>query len=78
MYPQKNNMSCHSAIDNIMAENNDYACKDNNQHMGHMPIAMAYVPMQEWGDLYDHETAICQGTAFPELNLIFCGSRGKM
>lgn len=75
---QRSNSSCHSAIDNVISERTESCCNDNNHHMMHMPIAMAYVPMQKWEDLYDHETAICQGTAFPELNLIFCGSRGKM
>ncbi len=74
----KVNSSCHSTIDNIISERVDSNCNDNNHHMQHMPVAMAYVPMQKWCDLYDHETAICQGTAFPELNLIFCGSRGKI
>lgn len=54
------------------------SCKDDNVHMRHMSLAMGYVPMQSWGELYDPETAICQGTAFPNLNLIFCGARGKM
>ena len=55
--------------------------KDNlNEYtmLNQFPLGMAYVPMQQWGELYDHETAICEGTAFPCLNLIFCGSRGKM
>lgn len=42
------------------------------------PIGMAYVPMQKWEKLYDPENALFQGTAFPSLNLIFCGVRGKM
>ncbi|MBQ9936332.1 MAG: spore coat associated protein CotJA [Lachnospiraceae bacterium] len=46
--------------------------------MRHFMPGMAYVPMQEWGDLYDLEDAHCQGTIFPELNYIFCGARGKM
>lgn len=54
------------------------SCKDNNSHMGHMPVGMAYVPIQQWGKLYDPGTALCEGTAFPDLNLIFCGSRRKM
>ncbi len=54
------------------------ACKDDNPHMRHMPIGMAYVPMQKWGEMYAPEKALCEGTAFPELNLIFCGARGKM
>ena len=45
--------------------------------MMHMPIAMAHIAMQSWNEIYDSETALCQGTIFPELNLIFCGKRGK-
>lgn len=47
---------------------------DNEEHM---PIGMAYVPMQKWNSLYKPCEAFCEGTAFPELNLIFCGVRGK-
>ncbi|MBE5953431.1 MAG: spore coat associated protein CotJA [Lachnospiraceae bacterium] len=43
-----------------------------------MTLGMGYVPMQEWGDIYDLETAHCQGTIFPDLNFVFCGARGKM
>lgn len=53
-------------------------CKDTNPHMRHFMPGMAYVPMQEWGELYDLEDAHRQGTIFPELNYIFCGARGKM
>ena len=41
------------------------------------PIAMAYVPMQRFGTLYDPMKALHSGTAFPELDLIFCGRRGR-
>ncbi len=60
------------------APESDCDCKDENKHMRHMPVGIGYVPMQQWCSLYDPETALCQGTAFPELNLIFCGSRGKL
>ena len=59
----------------------DYDCDRDNDgeflNLNKMPIAMAYVPMQEWGALYKAEQAICEGTAFPELNRIFCGVRGR-
>lgn len=42
-----------------------------------MPVGMAYVPLQAWEKLYDPDNALKQGTAFPALNLIFCGIRGK-
>ena len=40
-------------------------------------VAMAFVPMQEWEELYDEETAFKLGTAFPSLNKPFAG-RGKI
>lgn len=51
-------------------------CNDTNRHMQHMPIGIGYVPIQKWEEMYDPKTALCQGTAFPSLNLIFCGIRG--
>lgn len=35
------------------------------------PIAMAYVPMQQWKETYDIEDGFCRGTVFPELDLPF-------
>lgn len=37
------------------------------------PLAMAYVPFQQWGEIYDDEKALSQGTLFPELDLPFKG-----
>ncbi len=37
------------------------------------PIAMAYVPYQQWGDTYSHQDALCRGTIFKELDLPFAG-----
>lgn len=62
----------------MQGNSNDCGCQDSNRHMRHMPVGIGYVPMQPWGELYDPATALCQGTAFPDLNLIFCGIRGKM
>ncbi len=33
------------------------------------PVAMAYVPMQQWRELYDPDSAIHRGTIFRELDL---------
>ncbi|MDE5966145.1 MAG: spore coat associated protein CotJA [Lachnospiraceae bacterium] len=41
-----------------------------------MPLAMSYVPWQQFEELYPPCKALSEGTAFPELNLIFCGVRG--
>ena len=40
------------------------------------PIAMAYVPWQRWGTLYDPEKGLECGTIFPDLNKPFLGVRG--
>ncbi len=70
--------SCNPVPPSPMNSLSDCGCNENNTKMRNMSLAMGYVPMQSWGELYDPDTAICQGTAFPDLNLIFCGSRGKM
>ncbi len=45
-----------------------------------MPLAMAYVPMQEWRNLYDLEPGFERGTLFKELDFPFfptaCPRRG--
>ena len=35
------------------------------------PIAMAYVPFQQWGETYGDDEALSRGTLFPELDLPF-------
>lgn len=35
------------------------------------PLGMAYVPMQQWSEVYDEAEAFSVGTLFPELNLPF-------
>ena len=41
-----------------------------------MPLAMAYVPWQNWQNIYDAEKGFCYGTIFQELNLPFLGVGG--
>ncbi|MEG1743448.1 MAG: spore coat associated protein CotJA [Clostridia bacterium] len=38
-------------------------------------LAMAYVPYQEFEDLYSNEDALKYGTLFKQLNLPFTGKR---
>ena len=38
-----------------------------------LPLAMAYVPMQRWADVYSENDALCRGTLFPELDKPFHG-----
>lgn len=39
------------------------------------PNVMAFVPWQQWGDMYTPEQGLKQGTIFRDLNYIFCGTR---
>ncbi len=41
-----------------------------------LPLAMAYVPMQKYGAVYEDDRALCAGTLFPDLNKPFCGRGG--
>ena len=36
-------------------------------------IGICYVPMQQWEQIYDEDTAFSVGTLFPALNLPFLG-----
>ena len=38
-----------------------------------MPLAMAYVRMQRWGQKYDPDLALQRGTLFPDLDFPFEG-----
>lgn len=40
-----------------------------------MVLAMAYVPTQEWNDIYSEDLALCKGTLFPELDKPFLGRK---
>lgn len=39
----------------------------------HTPVAMAYIPFQQWEEPYDTETALSRGTIFPSLDKPFIG-----
>lgn len=43
---------------------------------GGMVLAMAYVPKQKLCEVYDVETALVNGTLFPELDKPFLGKGG--
>ena len=42
-----------------------------------MVLAMAYVPMQIFGETYDVTEGFCSGTIYPELNKPFLAGGGK-
>ena len=43
--------------------------------LGGLPVAMAYVPWQSYGNVYPPQQALHNGTMFAELNLDFAGRR---
>ncbi len=44
--------------------------------MDTFPLAMAYVPMQQFQSMYELDEALQNGTVFPELNKPFMGWKG--
>lgn len=42
-----------------------------NRELQELPLAMAYVPIQAWGDTYSSCRALSRGTLFPILDLPF-------
>jgi len=55
-------------------ENDSFSC--DFSAADRFPLAMAYVPMQKFKNLYDTEKALCRGTLFEDLDLPFKGERG--
>lgn len=57
----------------------DCGCGSSFEKIDQYPIAMAYVPWQKFGSVYELEKAFCVGTIFPELDQPFmrarCGGR---
>ena len=53
-----------------MVKNCDFSAVDR------FPLAMSYVPMQKFENLYNEEKALCRGTLFEDLDLPFKGERG--
>lgn len=46
-------------------------CDYNIDDLANMPIAMAYVPWQQWRKIYEPKEALKRGTIFKELDLPF-------
>lgn len=49
---------------------------DTRKDLDSLPLAMAYVSMQQWRKLYSPEEALRRGTMFEELDLPFLGEEG--
>lgn len=57
----------------MMPERPEKHSKFSDTKLRDLPIAMAYVPMQKWTDVYTENDALCRGTLFPELDKPFYG-----
>lgn len=51
-------------------------CCERDDELSGMPLAMAYVPWQNWKHIYEKEQAFCRGTIFEELDKPFYGMGG--
>lgn len=51
-------------------------CRSESPGKEHMPVAMAYVPWQEWRKRYGEEQGLQRGTIFEELDKPFRGAGG--
>ena len=57
-------------VANSLDEKFDADCIDS------LPLAMAYVPMQKWQDIYSTDVGFDRGTIFSQLDKPFLGRRG--
>ena len=51
----------------------NYCCKERNALPDRVTVAMAYVPFQQWDEIYAADKGLSVGTMFPCLNLPFVG-----
>ena len=61
----------------IKLENNNKIPSDLQNCINKLPLAMAYVPLQQFGEMYSPAVALERGTLFPELDLPFEGETVK-
>lgn len=69
---------CQPACETACQEPEIVCCNDKGHYdeLRGMPLAMAYVPWQEWCDIYEVDKGFCHGTIFKELNKPFRGTGG--
>lgn len=56
-------------------ENSCTGCRNTLGYAPELSLAMAYVPDQEWTDIYDIECGLKHGTIFKQLDKPFLGRR---
>ncbi len=57
----------------VMPERHDKQMKFSDTQLKNLPLTMAYVPMQKWGEVYSENDALERGTLFPDLDKPFYG-----
>lgn len=62
--------SCSRNSCSVMPSSNRDSCP--YQGVDRLPLAMAYVPWQKWGDLYEPSKGLMVGTVFKDLDYPFC------
>ena len=75
-YRMNNGMAPGSAPSPYSGNRNMNSCCDRDDALEVMPLAMAYVPWQNWRKIYEPEKAFCRGTIFEELDKPFHGTGG--
>ena len=72
----RNNWQCNMPRGNNGCRNMPGNCNKENQCLDQLPVGMAYVPWQNFQNLYDPHMGLDRGTLFRELDYPFCGKRG--
>ena len=72
----KNDYECCDGLMDLESMNLPDTCNINDSCIDTLPLAMAYVPMQRWKNVYANDVALNRGTLFPELDLPFTGRGG--
>lgn len=77
------NLDLFDDIDGLILREREERLNSNNMRPGNSgdisrfpkntPLAMAYVPFQQWGKVYDDAEALDKGTLFPDLDFPFGG-----
>jgi hypothetical protein len=60
-------------ISEPVANDRDNAPGSDKLFAENTPLAMAYVPFQQWGETYSDDEALNRGTLFPQLDFPFTG-----
>ncbi len=64
---------CKDCNDRVDMHDNMNDMDFDKMPLGCLPIAMSYVPFQQWKETYSLDKGLARGTIFPELDLPFKG-----